>query len=125
MKRNALLTLAALLALLSANSLFAEKISHHGMTVQSDSASRECLACHDGMIGKCNFQGPHSGMTAYPPRGKEHEYASVASLQVAGIRLENGKMMCISCHNLRNNGRYHLIKARQGNDICGVCHIKL
>ncbi len=124
MKRNALLTFAALLALLSADGVFAEKISHHGMTAASDGASRECLACHDGMIGKCNFQGPHSSLPAYPPRGKEHEYASIASLQASGIRLESERITCISCHDLRNNGKYHLVKATQGNTICGMCHIK-
>ena len=124
MKRNILITLAALLVLLSADGVFAEKINHQGVMADPDSSARECLSCHDGTVGKCNFQGPHSSLPAYPPRGKEHEYASIATLQASGIRLENGRMTCISCHNLRNSGARNLIKAKHGNELCGMCHIK-
>jgi hypothetical protein len=123
--RIALLTLAALVALLSADDVFAEKIIHHDVTADPDSTARECLSCHDGTVGKCNFQGPHSSLPKYPPKGKEREYAPVASLQTAGVRLESGKMTCISCHNLRHTGTYHLNKGRYGNEICGICHIKI
>jgi predicted CXXCH cytochrome family protein len=124
MNRIAFLALAILLVPLSEDSVFAEKISHQRVTADPDSPARECLACHDGTVGKCNFQGPHSKLPVYPPRGKEREYASVASLKTSGIRLENGRLTCISCHDLRNSGARHLIKAGQGNTICGRCHIK-
>lgn len=124
MKRIAILAGMLLLIPLCAPSVFAERIGHHDVTADPDSTARECLSCHDGMIGPCNFKGPHSQLPAYPPAGKEHEYAPAASLAAAGIRLEDGKLTCITCHDLRNTGARHLIKAGQGSGICGMCHIK-
>jgi predicted CXXCH cytochrome family protein len=124
MKRIALLALATLLVPLSAERVFAEKISHQGVTADPDSAARECLSCHDGMIGPCNFKGPHAKLPAYPPKGKEREFSTTASITAAGVRLDNGRLTCISCHDLRGSGKNHLIKAGSGNEICGLCHIK-
>lgn len=123
MKRITILTGVLLIPLFAA-SVFAERISHHDVTADPDSTARECLSCHDGTIGPCNFKGPHAGLPAYPPKGKERDYAPVAAIKAAGVRLENGKLTCISCHDLRNSGARHLIKPRQGSEICGMCHIK-
>lgn len=132
MKRCAMPILAVMLVFLFAEGVFAEKISHHGVTAEADGAARDCLTCHDGTVGhnvvfckvKCDFKSPHSILRNYPPRGKEREYASTASIQAEGIKLENGKVTCISCHNLRDGGRNHLVKARRGGGICSICHIK-
>lgn len=89
---------------------------------------RECLACHSGSSAKpvsiciddhCLYKKNHSLMRRYPPPGKEREYASEFEITEAGCVLEDGKLTCLSCHDLTKPPP-HLI--RTGDNLCYICH---
>lgn len=131
--RFPLLPLAVLVLLLcGASSLRAEEISHHGQAVNSRGPSEECLACHDGLLAKdvayctvdCSFNSNHSVSRPYPPRGKEDSYRPAGSLREMGIELVDGRVACISCHDLGNPGKNHLVMDNAGSRLCSACHVK-
>lgn len=91
----------------------------------------ECLKCHDGSTGKmialclgneCLYLNNHSLMHPYPPARKANDYASRADIEQAGCILENGKVTCLSCHDLTRPPP-HLI--RDGDQLCLICHKNL
>lgn len=108
----------------------AELVEHHGLQVEADTAT-DCIVCHDGMVGSnvsyctvdCGLSN-HAVLTAYPPPGKEREFTTAETLTAKGIKLENGQVTCISCHNLRNTQQYHLAMETNGSALCYACHIK-
>lgn len=88
----------------------------------------ECLACHSEdstrpvsicLDDHCLYTNDHSLMHRYPPLGKELKFAPVAEILQAGCVLENGKVTCLSCHNLTKPPP-HLI--RDGDELCYICH---
>ena len=120
------------LAVLSvASPAITDKVVHHGNTVDAEGIAESCISCHDGSIAgnisfctvKCDFSTPHAIMKKYPPAGKSAFYAPVAEARAKGVRIVNGKVTCISCHNLKNEGRYHLVQDDRGK-LCAICHIK-
>ncbi len=108
----------------------AEKIAHHGMIVENTGSPYDCIACHDGLVAsqahfctvECGFGTSHSISKAYPPRLKEDSYAPIESLQKKGIRLFNGKVSCVSCHDLKKSTKDHLIIDNGGSNLCYSCH---
>lgn len=121
-----------LLLLCGALPLRAEQIPHHGESVNPRGSSEECLACHDGLIAgnvpvctvDCSFNSAHPLSHRYPPRGKEGSFRPADSLKEAGIELVDGKVACISCHNLGNPGKGHLVMDNAGSRLCAACHVK-
>ena len=105
-------------------------VDHHGLAVAVASDYWECLSCHDGMLapsvlycaGNCDFKNSHSIMRVYPPYGKERQYAPVEDVLAAGVKLLHGRIGCISCHNLENPSRHHLIVEISGSKLCFTCH---
>jgi hypothetical protein len=92
---------------------------------------RECMKCHEKTAMKpvticlgdnCLYSNSHSLMHPYPPAGKESEYADIAEIEKAGCVLENGRVSCLSCHDLTKPPP-HLI--RDGDKLCYICHIHL
>ena len=92
---------------------------------------QECLVCHDGNMGKpvsictgddCLYSKTHSLMHRYPPIGKEKDYATVIEIEQAGCYLEEGKITCLSCHDLTKPSP-HVI--RDGDKLCLTCHKSL
>lgn len=92
---------------------------------------QDCLKCHNVKMGKpvtictgdnCLYSKTHSLMHRYPPIGKEKDYASVSIIERAGCFLEEGKITCLSCHNLTKPSP-HLI--REGDELCLICHKNL
>jgi len=90
---------------------------------------QECLQCHSGSVSKavpvclgddCLYKNNHSLMRLYPPAGKSGDYATPDAIEQAGCELENGKITCLSCHDLTNPPP-HLI--REGDDLCSICHL--
>lgn len=106
-------------------------VSHHGLMVAVDAAAGSCLACHDGRLArgrnvcleKCSFSTAHSILKRYPPPGKERYYAPLESLASRGIQLEDGKVSCISCHDLSNPGKDHLVMENRQSRLCLSCHL--
>lgn len=110
----------------------AEQVMHHGLEVKITADLSDCIVCHDGMVGPtvsictvdCKFTSPHSILKEYPPFGKEQEYAPADKLAAKGIILQNHKVTCVSCHNLKNPQKYHLVMENNGSALCYACHIK-
>lgn len=108
----------------------AEIVDHHGMVVAVMSEYYECLTCHDGMMapavehctGNCDFKSSHSIMRLYPPPGKEKEYASTEEVEAAGVKFLHGRIGCISCHNIEQSSKYHLVVDISGSRLCLTCH---
>lgn len=108
----------------------AEPVQHHGYVVNAMGNSRECLACHDGSMakavssclnGRCPVGGSHPVDTPYPPAGHGGEYVPTIS---GNIKLLNGQVTCISCHNLQNPKPSHPSVDLATTNLCLNCHIK-
>ena len=110
-----------------------EMVNHHGQLIELGEDSSDCIVCHDGTVTSnaafctrnCNHGTAHSVAKEYPPRGREDSYAPVDSLRQKGIRLNNGQTTCLSCHNLNNQAKYHLVIDNSGSALCFACHVKL
>ena len=128
------LGLGLVLVLFLMISPYAQEVPHHGFLAHYDKPEL-CLACHDGTIAKnitpcnkdsCLFdnKSSHPVFKKYPPTGKESEYAPVFEVEAAGVTLTNGEVTCISCHNLINQQRPHLVMEDLRSRLCKTCHIR-
>ncbi|WP_239026895.1 cytochrome c3 family protein [Geomonas oryzisoli] len=88
----------------------------------------ECLACHSEdsirpvsvcLHDHCLYTNEHPVQRRYPPSATTREFAPVADILAAGCVLEDGKITCLSCHNLTRPAP-HLI--RDGDELCYICH---
>jgi len=124
------LALAAALTALTYSSPGAEEIRHHGVLADSEADAIACLSCHDGQIAspiklstiRGNFFCNHPVNRDYPPDDKPADYLPLESVAEAGIRLLNGQVSCISCHNLKNPEKYHLAGSLDKSGLCFLCH---
>jgi predicted CXXCH cytochrome family protein len=140
--RKTLYVLSALLGLvlffLFLRAPRAETIAHHGYMVNSEGSPLECLTCHDGATAtsitncvgvNCNLPkgspgNSHPVEKPYPPAGMEDAFVPANQVTAAGIRLVNGQVSCISCHDLKNPGAQHLIINNDKSTLCLGCHKK-
>lgn len=122
-----------LLQVLAVDGVYAGKVRHHALTVESEAGYGECLACHDGVLAPnaspclatvCFFKDPHPVARPYPPSDKTGEFASLEEAEQAGIRFLGGRIDCVSCHDLHNAGRYHLRLGTEDSRLCFACHRK-
>lgn len=111
----------------------AQLVDHYGTPVSTDTGSTTCLTCHDGSgvaptvsscTTNCNFFDSHPIDKDYPPPGKEEEFAPLSVLADAGVMLPNGKISCVSCHDLALSGQYHIPGGLPRSSLCFLCHIK-
>lgn len=117
--------------LIAASPAIAEQVGHHGKTVEAEGTAESCLFCHDGSLArnvtyctiKCDYRTSHSIMKKYPPRGQEASYASLAEVTAKGVRIVNGMVTCISCHDLKKQTRRHLVLDENGRH-CAICHTR-
>lgn len=108
-------------------------VDHHGHQVESVDDTFTCIACHDGHIAgsvrvctvSCDFRTPHSLFRSYPPEGKEELFAPEDEIKAKGILLAEGKVICQSCHDLRNPKKNHLALESQKSNLCMACHLVL
>jgi len=136
MKRTVyVIGLIAAVLLLSAEimkNLSAEQVMHHGFQVEVESKLRICMSCHDGSVShgvrfctaKCAYNTPHSVLKKYPLSGDEKRFAPAKTLRSSGIKLVKGMVTCVSCHNLKNPEKAHLVMDNKGSKLCLTCHIK-
>ena len=136
MKRASWTSCAVALAafcLLTPAAALAELVSHHSTRVEANGPAHDCISCHDGATAKhvsfctvrCDFSGGHSILKRYPPAGKAAQYAPAAAVQAKGVKLQDGMVTCISCHDLRNPSRDHLVMDNTGSRLCLVCHLTM
>lgn len=133
-KFTMLLTMAGLV-LIGAHPLQARQVVHYKFLVESED-TRSCIDCHyrqedDDKNNRCpkncmvDPASSHPVAKKYPPRGKEKEYVPLKELRKTGlIRLEAGKVTCISCHDVANNIEYHTVVEDRGTHLCKLCHIR-
>lgn len=109
-----------------------ELVDHHGSMVPVRTDPPGCIVCHDGTIAsgvsfctvECNFRGSHAVAKAYPPPGKEAKYVPQPFVERSGITFLDNKVVCTSCHNLRNPESLHLAVPIANSQLCFSCHIK-
>lgn len=124
------LVLSAIVSALACTSPWAEEIEHHGVMADSESSAYECLSCHDGQIAKQihttdklgRYLCTHPINRDYPPADKRTEYLPLETVTAAGIKLLQGQITCISCHNLKNPEKPHLVEPLDKSDLCFNCH---
>jgi doubled CXXCH motif protein len=113
--------------------LHAGRVGHHGLTVDGEGGYVDCLSCHDGVLAKnvspclaavCFFKGTHPVARPYPPAEKSEEFVPKAEAEKAGVRFVDGRVDCISCHDLANGERYHLRIETRNSRLCQSCHLK-
>lgn len=127
-----ILPLAASAAALGAL-LFAADILHHGTMVNGAGSTADCLICHDGTRdvpgrkGKITPVRSHKVLVPYPPPGRARAFYPLQTVLAAGIRLENGRITCISCHDLNNGKRNQLAidTTEYAQKLCYVCHLDI
>ena len=112
----------------------AEDVHHHGFSVNNKARVSECLSCHDGSIApnlsfcieksSSRTPGGHPVNRPYPPIEKQKMFHNTALVKAAGIKLVNGRVTCVSCHNLANPQRPHLVIEIDHSKLCLTCHIK-
>ena len=104
-----------------------------------DSASRRCLGCHDGVTaGESAYElGGTGGGSSFGDRGRNHpigvsyprggrrraEVPLRAAAQVPShVRLPDGMVGCVSCHDLYNQTPKRLAVPIEGSRLCFACH---
>lgn len=97
-----------------------------------DEFSAECLSCHDGTISKepqVQVKGglwQHGIGMSHPigvdyPRSEDFAYPESLPKDV---RLFNGKIGCLSCHEIYTKEKNMLVMDNRGSRLCLTCHKK-
>jgi hypothetical protein len=103
-----------------------------------DAVSNNCLACHDSVnASEAGHEWPGSAGGYLGDPGRHHPvgmpYARRETdrrrlplrhimLLPREVRLPDGKVSCVSCHNLYNVERHHLSVPIEGSRLCLTCH---
>lgn len=112
------------------------KLTQSGDGAPLDEFSAQCLGCHEGSVSQRgftdiregSFQHGDIGMThpigvAYPRGASASEYAPADALP-QGVQLFNGRVGCLSCHNLYSSRPGLLAMEMTGSALCVACHRK-
>ena len=109
-----------------------EEVTHHGIKIDVNGSRTDfCLSCHEhtncktitDCVPVCSYGVSHLKNQDYPPSNRRDKYNPVSFVEKRGIIFVNGKIDCISCHNLQGNNPYHL-RIIVENELCHVCHDK-
>ena len=92
-------------------------VVHHGTTVERNN-HKACVVCHDS---KGCAEAAHPMNIAYPT-GNSKSFHEIAYVRKKGLRLVDGKITCLSCHDLANDLSSHLAITNVGSQLCMVCH---
>ncbi len=101
--------------------------------------TRRCLSCHDGAMASesgnatpwNHFRGGMGDEGRNHPVGIRYERSNrlrrasplrPASLLPEEVRLPDGKVSCVSCHNLYAGSPYLLAVPTRGSQLCLTCH---
>lgn len=97
-----------------------QQAEHQGQVIEYSDDPADCTVCHDGQLAPENTH--HPILSYYPPWGREDMFAPADSLKAYGARLFSGKVACVSCHNLKNTDRFHLVTDNGQSRLCFMCH---
>jgi predicted CXXCH cytochrome family protein len=99
-----------------------------------DRLSRECLSCHDSIIGSAADVKTGSGIwnhgngvshpigTDYMKAYRKGRLKHPSSINPA-VRLFDGKVGCGSCHNMYSKEKNRLVMNNRGSALCMACHL--
>lgn len=104
-----------------------------------DNDSRRCMGCHDGVSANETAnttawnRGPGSlgdrrrnHPVGVPYRDRSRQKSAIrlrpTSLLPAKVRLPDGQVSCVSCHDLYASGRHRLTVPIEGSALCFSCH---
>lgn len=116
------------------------EVTGFNRTVLLDPISMECLGCHDGTLAKAvnhrisdgdtqrvksieTIKGSHPIGMDYNTFARSKEYVPSDTL-AANIKLINGKVGCVSCHNLLGRNDKYLVVDNTKSGLCFSCHNK-
>jgi predicted CXXCH cytochrome family protein len=97
-----------------------------------DEISQSCLSCHDGITTKMasnTISGTFSLKNSHPI-GTDYNSVSFSGGFVnyqnvnRNITFVDGRVSCISCHDITNTELYHLTVNNSRSQLCLSCHIK-
>lgn len=118
----------------------ADEEAHRPARDELHRSTRLCLGCHDGTIAsrielgqpvsehvasaRVNFRHDHPVGVAYPRT--DRGYHPAARVRRQGIRLPDGRVECVSCHDPHNTwGQPAMLAAsNRRSALCLTCHIK-
>ncbi len=116
----------------------ASDYGRHGSSLDESSAA--CLTCHDGSLARDDgtlrisagvwTHDGYDGRSSHPigvryrdAGGGRHGYRSIAELPDV-IRLPDGKVECVSCHDPYSSNDKLLVIDNHGSRLCLTCHLK-
>ncbi len=119
--------------------LGSDRDDSQGRSGSRDDGSRRCLACHDGVSAPdtgyetggtqhaTDFGDPrrnHPIGVRYPSAGKRGGDSPLrpAALLPKSVRLPDGNVSCVSCHNMYANSPKLLSVPIEGSALCFTCH---
>lgn len=123
----------SVLILVASQALSLEYVSHKTYVVDADGVMVDCLSCHNGTKapavsncdrGMCRIYANHIVAVPYPPVDRETQFAPLESLYAKGMMLENGRLTCVTCHDLREKSRFQVRVYPERSELCLTCHLK-
>lgn len=117
--------------------------AYQAIGINLNSASLKCVSCHDGVIAPDVFNGAHgirtAGQLGVPPRsgpanghpvgiaypdGKRKFRPMAAVLATPGLKLPDGRIQCVTCHDPHNSQHTSsfLVISNEHSRLCLTCH---
>jgi predicted CXXCH cytochrome family protein len=120
----------------SGESSFAGRRSNNNL----DPISKECISCHDGVLAKEakhrissgyqqrtmsieTIRGAHPVGMDYDQYRWNKQYVPATTFPAAMV-LMDGKVTCVTCHNLLGENTNYLVVDNDKSGLCFTCHIK-
>ncbi len=102
-----------------------------------------CLGCHDGTVATSTIGTAHAMLSferdgfesADQFMGRDHpigipypadprQYRPLVAVEKSGIRLPDGRLECVSCHDPHGATDHLLIMSNRRSALCLTCHVK-
>lgn len=127
-RRNSLIAVLVVFHLMVGSagipSLAESEEPHHQSATDPDIASttKDCVSCHDGALAQEAYDRRFNH-----PTGMDYQTRLVQSNGKlkpidASFPLEDGKVGCLTCHDLNSDLPSKLITGNQGSRLCFTCH---
>ncbi len=117
---------------------------YQALGVELDDSSLLCLSCHDGVMASDVFSFAHATQSPVPlgtswigtgslsshpvgvryPLTQDTYHPASAVTSDGRIRLPDGRVQCVSCHDPHNTHRVRgmLVRSNDGSRLCLACH---
>ncbi len=104
--------------------------------ITTSAGSRACLGCHDGTTAsnviptvsrtsQLYQYGQHPTLVSYADAYRRDPTGFIPPSELdPALRLEGGKVGCVTCHSVDSREKDMLIQPTRGGDLCLTCHIR-